>query len=211
MDHYLYVRNATQTDLDSNQQYGASFFHQSDNYRFEVMAIAGNYQMRPDKYRQRGYSGYVEYNAAARLGVGFSSLLTYQGLSQNPNVDGSALRGAHGPYVRWAPISSLALMSEWDFLHEGPTGGGDPILGVAGLVQADWEFYRGIHAVVTPELYLADFNAGSKSLGYRGWLTAAWYAFPHIDLRADLIEARDLQGPSLANYTMVLGQFHLSL
>lgn len=209
VDHYLYVRNATQTDLDSQQQYGASFFHQSETYRFEVMAIAGNYQMRPDRYRQRGYSAYVELTAASRLGVGVSSLVTHQGLSNNPTIDGAAIRGAHGPFLRWAPIPTLALMSEWDFLHEGPTGRGNSTLGVAGLVQADWEFVRGLHAVVTPELYLSNFSDGN--VGYRGWLTAAWYAYPHIDLRADVIQAKDYFGPTGFHYTMLLGQLHVSL
>lgn len=211
IDHYLYVRNATQTDLDSQQQYGVSYFRQSESYRFEVMGIAGNYQMRPDDYRQRGYAGYVEFNAASRLGVGMSSLVTYQGLSRNPGIAGASLRGAHGPFVRWAPIQSLALMSEWDVLHEGPTAGGQPTVGLAGLVQADWEFVRGLHAVLTPELYLANASVGADSLGYRGWLTAAWYAYPHIDLRADLVQARDVYGSVIVDYTLVLGQVHVSL
>jgi len=209
IDHYLYVRNATQTDLDSQQQYGASFFHQSDAYRFEIMGIAGNYQMRPDRYRQRGYSAYVEYNAASRLGLGFSSLLTYQALSQYSGIAGAGLRGAHGPFVRWAPFSSLALMSEWDLLHEGPTSGGSPMVRAAGMVQADWEFVRGVHAVVTPELYVPNMQLGN--VGYRGWLTAAWFPFPHIDLRADVVKARDYYGATKMDYTLVLGQLHISI
>ncbi len=209
LDHYLYVRNATQTNLDSQQQYGAAFMHQSDNYRFEIMGILGNYQLRPDQYRQRGYSAYVEYIAASRLGIGLSSLVTHQGMSQNPGIAGAALRGAHGPFVRWAPVASLALMSEWDLLHEGPTSGGSPIVGMAGLVQADWEFVRGVHAVVTPELYMP--NAELGNVGYRGWLTAAWFPFPHVDLRADLVKARDYYGPAKMDYTLVLGQLHLSI
>ncbi len=34
-----------------------------EKLRFEVMAIAGNYQIEPDAYRERGYSGYVEFAA----------------------------------------------------------------------------------------------------------------------------------------------------
>jgi hypothetical protein len=138
-----------------------------------------------------------------------SSLVTYAGLTQNPGIAGAALRGAHGPFVRWALVSSLALMSEWDVLHEGPTSGGSPIVGVAGMVQADWEFVRGLHAVVTPELYMPNTQLGN--VGYRGWLTAAWYAVPHIDLRADVVKARDYYGPVAADYTLVLGQVHLSI
>lgn len=208
IDHTLYVRNATQTDLDSQQQYGAAFFHQAENYRFELMGIAGNYQMRPDGYRRRGYSGYLEYAAAARLGVGFSSMATYQKLDELHQVAGAMIRGAHGPFMRWAPISSLAIMSEWDVLHSMPTGGGDPVIGIAGLIQADWEFVRGVHAVVTPEIYLPNIGGRNSGTGYRGWLTAAWYVYPHIDLRADAIYANEPQGGSA---TIALGQVHVSL
>jgi hypothetical protein len=208
MDHYLYVRNVTQTDLDSQQQYGVSFFHQSDAYRFELMAILGNYQMRPDTYRRRGYSGYFEYAVAPRFGLGFSSLATYQGTDDMREVAGAVIRGAHGPYMRWAPASSLALMSEWDLVHAMPTAGGSPVLGMVGMVQADWEFVPGVHGLLTPELYLANLGGTGGKTGYRGWLTTAWYVYPHIDLRADAIVAND---PALGKYTMGLGQVHVSL
>ncbi|HEY5956104.1 MAG TPA: hypothetical protein VIV60_06110, partial [Polyangiaceae bacterium] len=208
IDHTLYVRNATQTDLDSQQQYGASFFHQGESYRAEVMAIAGNYQMRPDSYRRRGYSAYLEYAVLPRMGLGFSSFATYQKTDELHDVVGSLIRGAHGPYMRWAPISSLALLSEWDLLHTFATGGGDPIFGIAGLIQADWEFVRGLHAVVTPELYVPNLGGNNSVTGYRGWLTMAWYAYPHIDFRADGIVASE---PNRGKYTMALGQVHVSL
>jgi hypothetical protein len=211
IDHTLFVRNATQTDLDSQQQYGLSLFRGGDNYRLEVMAILGNYQLRPDRYRERGYSAYVEYAAMNRLGVGMSSLLTYQGESSSPSVTGSSIRGAHGPFVRWAPFSNLALMSEWDFLHNGPTNGGTPILGLAGVVQADWEFYRGVHAVATPEMYFSNLDAGSKSASYRGWLTAAWFPYPHFDFRIDGIYGSESFAGTRMNYVMALGQAHVSL
>lgn len=210
-DHYFYVRNATQTDIDSQQQYGAAFFHQSEQYRFELMGVLGNYQLRPDAYRQRGYSAYLEYNAASRLGVGLSSLLLYQATSMNPRLSGAALRGAHGPFVRWAPSSSVAVMSEWDLVHEGASSGAVPWLGFAGMVQVDWEFVRGLHASVTPELYLADMAAGTNALGYRGWLSATWFPYPHFDVRADLVKARDVYGPAKIDYTLLLGQLHLSI
>ena len=211
IDHTLFVRNATRTDLDSQQQYGVSIFHGADDYRFEVMAVLGNYQLRPDQYRERGYSAYVEYAAAARMGIGMSSLLTYQGESSSPSVTGAAIRGAHGPFVRWAPSSSVALMSEWDLLHEGSTSGGNPVMGVAGLVQADWEVYRGVHAVVTPELFLSDFQTGSDSLSYRGWVTGAWFPYPHLDFRLDGIYGSESMAGSRMNYVMALGQAHVSL
>lgn len=211
LDHTLFVRNATRTDLDAQQQYGLSLFHGADNYRVEVMAVLGNYQLRPDKYRERGYSAYVEYSALDRLALGVSSLLTYQGESSSPSITGAAIRGAHGPFLRWAPIRSLALMSEWDVLHNGPTSGGAPIVGLAGLIQADWEFYRGLHAVATPELYLSDFQVGTDSTSYRGWLTAAWFAYPHVDFRIDGIYGSESFAGTRMDYVMALGQAHVSL
>lgn len=210
-DHYFYVRNATQTDIDSHQQYGAAFFRQTDQYRFELMGVLGNYQLRPDAYRQRGYAAYLEYNVASRLGVGVSSLLLYQSISMNPRLPGASLRGAHGPFLRWAPSSSVAVMSEWDLLHEGAASGAVPWLGFAGMVQLDWEFVRGLHASVTPELHSADMAAGANALGYRGWLTATWFPYPHLDLRADVVRARDVYGPARVDYTLLLAQVHVSI
>ncbi len=40
------------------------------------MGILGNYQVNPDKYRQRGYSLYAEYLVGERTGVGISSMVT---------------------------------------------------------------------------------------------------------------------------------------
>jgi hypothetical protein len=208
LEHTVFAKQASQTDLDSQQQYGASLFHGTDTYRVEVMAIAGNYQLRPDKYRQRGYSAYIEYAVANRTGLGFSSLLTYQGESMASEVSGPALRGAHGPYLRWAPFSSLAVMTEWDLLHVGPTNGGSPMAGVAGFVQADWEAYRGIHFVV---MYLSNFSTGSNSLSYRGWVGAAWFPYPHFDIRADGIWGSETYAATRMDYTMILGQVHVSL
>jgi hypothetical protein len=208
VEHYLYVRNVTRTDLDSQQQYGVSYFHQGESFRYEVMAVLGNYQMRPDTYRRRGYSGYFEYILRPRLAVGVSSLATYQGTDELREVRGAVVRGAHGPFMRWAPFPSLALMSEWDFVHAIPPSGGDSVLGLVGAVQADWEFVRGLHGVVTPELYLSQLGSAQAETGYRGWLTAAWYAYPHVDLRADTLFAKD---PFIGKYAMVLGQVHLSL
>ncbi|MGC4064615.1 MAG: hypothetical protein QM784_08220 [Polyangiaceae bacterium] len=208
IEHYLYVRNVTQTDLDSQQQYGLSYFHQGETFRYEVMAVLGNYQLRPDTYRRRGYSGYFEYVVRPRLAVGVSSLATYQGTDELKEVSGAVLRGAHGAFMRWAPTSDLALMSEWDIVHSIPTSNGDPVWGLVGNVQADWEFVRGLHGVLTPELYVSRLGAATSDTGYRGWLTAAWYAYPHVDLRADTLFAKD---PLIGKYAMVLGQIHVSL
>jgi hypothetical protein len=211
LEHTLFVKQETQTDLDSQEQYGASLFHGTENYRAEIMAIFGNYQLKPDKYRQRGYSAYFEYAVASGTGLGLSSLLTYAGESQSTIVSGAVIRGAHGPYLRWAPISSLALLTEWDIVHLGPTSGAQPVVGLVGFMQADLEPYRGIHVMVMPEMYMLSFVTGSKDLSYRGWLGTAWFPYPHFDVRVDGIYGSETFASTRMNYEMVLGQVHLSL
>jgi hypothetical protein len=46
----------------------------------EVMAIAGNFQLRPDDYRERGYSAFVEVAPWDQFAAGVSSLVTHREL-----------------------------------------------------------------------------------------------------------------------------------
>jgi hypothetical protein len=78
-------------------------------------------------------------------------------------------------------------------------------------MQADLEAYRGIHVMVMPEMYMLSFVTGSKDLSYRGWLGAAWFPYPHLDVRVDGIYGSDTVVSTRVNYEMVLGQVHLSL
>jgi len=77
LDHDVFVRAATRTDINDTQQDGVTFAYTGESLRGEVMAIAGNYQIRPDSYRERGYSGYLEYAPLTSLAFGVSSLTTY--------------------------------------------------------------------------------------------------------------------------------------
>ncbi|HYJ11210.1 MAG TPA: hypothetical protein VEX18_19440 [Polyangiaceae bacterium] len=44
------------------------------------MAIAGNFQLRPDDYRERGYSAFVEVAPWDQFAAGVSSLVTHREL-----------------------------------------------------------------------------------------------------------------------------------
>src|SRR5262249_37759323 len=70
------VRSATATDINEDQQYGVALQLESDTLRGEIMAIAGNYQLKPDHYRERGYSGYLEAMVGQSAALGLSSLVT---------------------------------------------------------------------------------------------------------------------------------------
>ena len=212
IEHPFYVRTNTGTNIDGQQQLGASVFHEEDSYRFELMAIAGNYQINPDAYRERGYSGYVELNAGSGAQVGLSSKVTYA------NIDAAtygrhSFFGAHGPMARWSPIDHVAVLSEVDLLHLSSAG----VLtkyGMAAMAQVDWEITRGLHTMVTGELYHGpELNdATGHHFFNRDWLSFVWFAVPHIDLRLDSYWAtEEYAPPTRVNSVAALGILHVSL
>jgi hypothetical protein len=208
IEHNFFVRARTQTDIDSQQQWGASLFKQGDTYRAEIMAIAGNYQISPDEFRQRGYSAYGELNIARAVAFGLSSLVTYASTDTEFGV--SAVRGAHGPFLRWAATPDLAVLAEADIAHATPQYA-QTEAGFVGLGQADWEFAQGVHGILSGELNLPRFQDSVDAWSHREWLSAAWFFYPHVDLRADAIWASEAFGPRRVESATVLGQVHVSL
>lgn len=207
IEHTFDVRKMTGTDIDSQQQYGASIFHEGENYHAELMAIAGNYQIHPDNYRQRGYAGYAEFSLRPRLQFGISSLITYQKL--DPDLLQSAVHGAHGVTLRWSPAPNTVVLAEADILHSLISGSINHV-GYAGVAQLDYEFLRGLHGMGTIEFYLPPQERALWS--NREWLSAAWFTFPHLDLRLDGIFASEAFVPTLRTNTLaMLAQVHVSL
>lgn len=205
-NHILYARSRTRTDLDTHQQWGVSVFHQTESFRAEIMGIAGNYQISPDDYRERGYSGYFELVLAPRAALGVSSLVTSAAL--DPEVAVSAVRGAHGPFVRWGPTADLAVLAEVDVVHRTPEQVSTE-LGLVSLAGLDWELTRGVHGLLTFELETPRFQEALWS--HRQWLSAVWFLYPHIDLRLDAFLSHDQYGPQSVDAVNALGQVHVSL
>jgi hypothetical protein len=222
IEHTLWVRGGTRTDINQAQQYGVALSYSGDKFRGELMGIAGNYVVNPDVYRERGYSGFLEYLAAPKVAVGVSSLLTYAGRDAQLQEQ-HFLRSAHGLFVRASPVGPLVLLGEGDVLVNVPevTNEGSPVVGYAAELQADLEIVQGVHAIVTGE---------SRSLGQPGstpdwgaWLSAAWFFAPHADFRIDAVEQQVWTpggptpggGPPMPaghlNVFSLLGQFHIYL
>jgi hypothetical protein len=211
-EHTFYVRSMTGTNLDSQQQVGASLFHETESFRFELMAIAGNYQIAPDDFRQRGYSGYVEIGVGAGAQVGVSSKITRAKLDPL-TLDKDSYAGAHGPLVRWSPSEHVALLAELDLLHRTASGVSTKY-GMAGMAQVDWEMVRGLHTMITGELFDGpEFNNGSShNLFNRDWLSFVWFPYPHFDLRLDSFWASEAYVPSSRRTSVgALGMLHVSL
>ena len=192
-EHIMWVRQKTATDRESAQEHGVSLNMNFDDWRFEVMAIAGNYQINPDQFRKRGYSGYAEVNAWNGGSLGISSLITHAASDAlNPGAIADT-RQAHGAFLRASLGHELVLMAEGDLLLHTQT-----TPGYVGFSQLDFEITRGVHVFGTGEILNAGYakntdesttpriaGAGKPQLG--GWLSAQWFFISHFDFRVDAI------------------------
>jgi len=181
IEHNLWARALTQTDINDTQQYGLALGWTAGPLRGELMAIAGNFQLRPDVYRERGYSTYIEATVATGLELGASSLITHRELS--PSSFKETWRQAHGVLARYAtPWEPLVLLSEWDYVltsaRDQPRS-----KGMVGYTQADVEVAQGVHFIITGEAQNVGTDGPPPSWG--GWLSYAWFLLPHADVRID--------------------------
>lgn len=196
-EHVMWVREATQTDRESDQQHGIAIAYTGQDFRGEIMGIAGNYQVNPDEFRERGYSGYLEYHLAPSYAVGLSSLFTVAKADRITNLREDTQRGAHGIFARLAPMKELAFLVEGDALTR--TG---REFGYTGFAQADLEAVQGLHLMLTGEV----LNEGLEGVDQRfgGWFSVNWFFLPHVDMRVDAVlrQNDDLQ---------ILSQLHAYL
>jgi hypothetical protein len=170
------------------------------------MGIAGNYQISPDSYRERGYSGYLEFAPLSRIAVGISSLVTHA--QKDLYVKVANTRQAHGIFARAAPWQPLVLLFETDLVLSAPSGAPN-MTGYASMLQADYELIQGLHVIATGE----SMRQGGSSSGasYSGWLGAGWFFAPHADVRIDAVRQSLAFGPTNVSATSLMGQFHVYL
>jgi hypothetical protein len=175
------------------------------------MAIAGNYQLNPDKFRDRGYAGFLEYQTGETTTVGVSSMYLFAKADRADQLDLKTMRQSHGLMARAGFGEKIALLAEADALIQSRRE-----LGYVGFVQLDTEFVQGLHFLVTGEI----LDQGVKKVGagaptpariagegkpkVGGWLSAQWFIYSHFDVRIDAIQRtnEDLQ---------LLGQLHVYL
>jgi len=181
-EHYLWVREATRTDLDSTSQHGLSVAYSGEKLRTDVMAIAGNYTVSPDRYRERGYSGMVEWAFTPRYIVGASSLVAHS--EAGIGIGKPFTRMAHGAFARVSPHPMVAILAEADFLSN-QVDEDDAVTGYATMLQADVEPIQGVHLVLTGETFRPDSDGADPLLG--GWASIVWYFAPHVDVRVDAV------------------------
>ena len=183
IEHTLWARKLTRTNINDEQQYGLAGYFGFGALRGELMGIVGNLQLRPDRYRERGYSAYLEAEVLGGLALGASSLITHRDLDTVTLEE--TWRQVHGLFGRWAtPYQPLVMLGEWDYVFESSRGEYHK-RGQVAYLQADWEPVQGIHVIGTGELNNVGVQNSYSSYG--GWLSYAWFFAPHCDLRIDSI------------------------
>lgn len=206
VEHTLFVRAATRTDLNDTQQHGVAVAYSSGMLRAELMGILGNYQLRPDAYRERGYSAYAELAPLPWAAFGVSSLITH---AQRDIYSGAATtRQAHGLFARLAPVRPLVFLAEWDFLVNQVTDAKDQF-GYAGMLQADYEPLQGLHILATGETYRS--GSAMEGLSWSGWFGVNWFFLPHADLRVDVMHGTTAVGANNLSSTAYMAQLHIFL
>ncbi|HEU5072804.1 MAG TPA: hypothetical protein VFU02_01495 [Polyangiaceae bacterium] len=207
-EHTLWAREATRTDRESDQQHGAAFAYTGDSFRGEIMGIAGNFQVSPDKLRERGYSLFFEYFPTPDLALGASSLATFAD-EDRITLRRDVLRQAHGVIGRAKLTEWLAVYGEADLLLTT-----DTTTGYTGFAQFDIELVQGLHFMLTGEFVdqgLAgeetEFNPKSDGRGkprFGGWASIDWFFYKQFELRLDAVQRTGAD-------TQLLAQLHFYL
>ena len=207
VEHTMWVRRETRTDINAAQQYGIAASYNADKIRTELMGIVGNFEVAPDKFRSRGYAGYLEYALLPKLALGVSSMAT--NAKEDLTLLTPAWRHAHGIFARYSPQPWVVLTSEMDLLHVSQPTPGKTRVGVVGMLSSDFEPIQGLHLIPTFELLNGEFAAQSTSFG--GWASAVWFFAPHADVRADAIWQFVATPAGTTKVTSLLGQVHFYL
>jgi hypothetical protein len=193
-EHVMWVREATRTDRESDQQHGIALAFNRSSWRAELMAIAGNYQVNPDDFRERGYAGYAEYILSPTFALGLNSMWTKARRDRLTLGNNGYVRGAHGVTARAGIGEQFALLTEVDLLKS--TGKG---IGYVGLLQGDFEPLQGLHAMATvevvnegkPKAASVAPTSGVGKLRHGIWLSAAYFFMTHLDARLDVVVRKD--------------------
>jgi hypothetical protein len=206
IEHTLWVRQYTQTDINDTQEHGVAFAYNAPKVRAEVMGILGNYQISPDRNRQRGYSATVEAVPWPGMAVGASSLLTH--VAEDIQLRVANLRQAHGLFVRLSPVVPLVLFGEGDLVVNSPTGA-TTTKGFAAMVQGDVEAIQGLHLIVTGESWTPG-TPGTVS-SYGGWAAVDWFCLRQVDVRFDFMWRSMAFGSDRLDAKALLLQAHVYL
>ena len=170
------------------------------------MGVLGNYQLSPDRFRERGYSGYIEWKPLDRAAVGLTSLVTHA--AEDLRLHTANTRQVHGLFARFAPVKQVAFLAEGDLVLAAPSGLPSQT-GTASMLQADVELVQGLHFIATGETWTPGGVGRKGSFG--GWAGVQWFFAPHTDLRFDYLHRSMGIGPMTLDVAAYVIQLHLYL
>ncbi|HEY1954875.1 MAG TPA: hypothetical protein VGH28_04670 [Polyangiaceae bacterium] len=193
IEHPFLVRQVTRTDIDKGQEHGVSLAYTGEKVRGEIMAIAGNFAIRPDDFRERGGSGFVEWMPSTKVAIGASAMITHADQARTDyDISLAAApiwRHAYAVHARISPVKPLVILAEFDALLNSQlvAGVSENHGGVVGLLQADLQVYQGIHVLAAGEFYNGHVGETStyNTTTATAWLGAWWFFAPHLDFRID--------------------------
>jgi hypothetical protein len=216
-EHDLMVRmtRTTRTNINESQQHGVAVAYSGQSVRGELMVILGNYQLNPDKFRERGYAGFAELSLKPWATFGVSSLVTYAAADYQTSAP-HTIRQVHGVFSRLAPHDPLVILAELDAMvttADGSTGAASTSPAMVGMLQADVEPTQGLHIVVTGETMVQSMSPAPTAPAqtfesYGGWFGVLWFLAPHTDIRFDFVVSSVANAP--VTYYL-LPQLHLYL
>lgn len=206
IEHTLWARSLTRTDTNSAQQHGISVAYNREGWRAEAMAVLGNFQVSPDKFRDRGATGYLEHSLSTRLAVGVSGQVMHA--ERDVQDLAATWRHAYGAFARYSPSAQWVISAEADFLYntfqtkENRTG-------FVSYATVDYEPWKGLHLLGTGETAIANFGQGTN---FGAWGGAAWFFLPHTDLRLDYVyRSFESDAGSRSSTNALLAQLHMYL
>lgn len=206
LEHTTYARVMTRTDIKDGQQHGVAVAYSDGTIRAEVMGIAGNFQIKDDAQRERGYSALFEYAITPKAAVGASSLFTHAKQDITPFFGHVAVsRQAHGVFARWAPAKPVVIMAEADYVGFSPDGQ-KSWKGGTGLLQVDLEPIPGLHFMPAADIYKP--GDGVSAMSWNAWLTTSWFFYSHLDARLDVVHGKQYFGPMTTTQDVILLQIH---
>ena len=202
LEHSSFVRTATQTDINEDQQGGIAVAASGESWRTEWMALLGNYSVRPDVFRERGLAGHLEAALSPGVAIGINALVARAGAGLD--TGSPTLRQAYGLTARVVPWKPLVLSAEVDALLSSALGSGSVKVGHTSWLQGDLEILRGVHLVSAAE-HLASPAGGATRFGL--WGGVAWFVFPHLDVRGDVIRRSSADQPTTNTFLVQLNGY----
>ncbi len=193
-EHTSWVREVTQTDRESDQQHGVALALEVAFLRAEMLAILGNYQVSPDRFRERGFAAHLEFALGSDIALGLNTLLTTAAGDRLDPGAGRTNRRLYGSTLRMVMLRDLVVLAEADLLRRSRRH-----FGYVGFARVDYELLHGVHLLGTaeildvgePEGLLSGSAPGRGEPKLGGWLSIDWFPLTHFNLRLDAISRQD--------------------